>query len=73
MRNFDYKDAPLKLLSPEVVKLISAIHEHRGKQELYLEAHKDELSSFNSLLKSGWIRKIGSGQNTTYVKTEDVT
>ena len=29
--------------------------------------------TLNSLLKSGWIRKIGSGQNTTYVKTEDVT
>ena len=29
--------------------------------------------TLSSLLKSGWIRKIGSGQNTSYVKTEDVT
>ena len=45
MRNFDYKNAPAKLLTPEIVQMIGSIHEHKGKQELFLEANRDELMS----------------------------
>ena len=68
MRDFDYKNTPMKLLSPEVVKLISAIHEHRGKQDLYLEAHKDEL---NSLLEIAKIQSTGSSNRIEGIYTTD--
>ncbi len=34
MRHFDYKMAPEKLLTPEIVQMIGSLHEHKGKQEL---------------------------------------
>ena len=44
MRYFDYaKNAP-KLFTVEVVNLIAAIHEYKGKQDLFIEAKPDILS-----------------------------
>lgn len=43
MRDFDYIASPAKLLTPEIVQMVSSIHEHKGKQELFLEANIDEL------------------------------
>ena len=37
MRNFDYITNPAKLLTPEIVQMVGSIHEHKGKQELFLE------------------------------------
>ena len=34
MRAFDYINEPEKLLTPEIVQMVSGIHEHKGKQEL---------------------------------------
>lgn len=44
MRVFDYTEAPATLLTPEITRLLSAIHEHKGKQELLLSAKKDSLA-----------------------------
>ena len=41
MRDFDYTTSPLKLLIPEGVRVVASIHEHKGKQELFLEANID--------------------------------
>ena len=41
MRAFDYIKEPEKLLTPEIVQMIGKIHEHKGKQELFLEANID--------------------------------
>ena len=38
MRTFDYTTNATKLLTPEIVQMIGSIHEHKGKQELFLEA-----------------------------------
>lgn len=46
MRAFDYIKEPEKLLTPEIVQMIGKIHEHKGKQELFLEANIDELKTF---------------------------
>ena len=43
MKNFDYITNPAKLLTPEIVQMVGSIHEHKGKQELFLEANIDEL------------------------------
>ena len=40
MHFFDYQNAPVKLLTPEITALLSAIHEFKGKQELYPGAIK---------------------------------
>ena len=42
MRNFDFIVNPAKLLTPEIVQMVSSIHEHKGKQELFLETNVDE-------------------------------
>ena len=45
MRDFDSIVSPAKLLTPEIVLMVSSIHEHKGKQELFLEANVDELKT----------------------------
>ena len=45
MRLFDYTTVPGKLLTPEICNLLSAIHEFRGRQELFISAKKDVLDS----------------------------
>ena len=34
MKIFDYKNAPKSLLTPDIVAMLTSIHEHKGKQEL---------------------------------------
>lgn len=45
MRDFDFSASPAKLLTPEIVQMVSSIHEHKGKQELFLETNIDELKT----------------------------
>jgi len=70
MRNFDYITNPAKLLTPEIVQMVSSIHEHKGKQELFLEANVDELKT---LLEVALIQSTGAsnrieGISTGYVR-----
>ena len=44
MRNLDYKETYQKLLTPEIVSCLARIHEQKGQQNLFIEAHKDALS-----------------------------
>lgn len=39
MHLFDYKTKPLHCLTPENVAMIAGIHEHKGRQELFIEAN----------------------------------
>ena len=68
MRNFDYKNAPAKLLTPEIVQMICSIHEHKGKQELFLEANRDELKT---LLEVALIQSTGASNRIEGVFTSD--
>ena len=36
MRKFDFLKNSEKLLTPEIVQLLGSIHEHKGKQELFV-------------------------------------
>ena len=70
MREFDYITNPAKLLTPEIVQMVSSIHEHKGKQELFLEANVDELKT---LLEVALIQSTGAsnrieGISTGYVR-----
>jgi len=48
MRDFDFIVSPEKLLTPEIVQMVSSIHEHKGKQELFLEAKSE---AFTELMR----------------------
>lgn len=51
MHTFDYKEAPKYLLTPDIVNMLSSLHEFRGKQELYIEAKSDVLTALLDIAK----------------------
>ena len=51
MHQFDYKDTPKQLLTPSIVSQIAALHEYKGKQELYISAKADTLSALLEIAK----------------------
>jgi Fic family protein len=51
MHRFDYKKTPGKLLTPEIVNLLSALHEYKGKQSFYTEAEPAVLSALVDIAK----------------------
>ena len=51
MHQFDYKDTPKSLLTPSIVSQIAALHEYKGKQELYISAKADTLSALLEIAK----------------------
>ncbi len=51
MRIIDYKENWQKLLSPDIVKQLTLIHEFKGEQRLFIEAHRDELNELVELAK----------------------
>ena len=51
MRTFDLVKELESLMNNNVVNLLSSIHEYKGKQELYIEAKPDILSSLLSIAK----------------------
>ena len=68
MKNFDYITNPAKLLTPEIVQMIGSIHEHKGKQELFLEANIDELKT---LLEVALIQSTGASNRIEGIFTSD--
>lgn len=68
MRIFDYKEAPEKLLTPEIVRMVANIHEHKGRQELFLEANQDELKT---LLEVAMIQSTGASNRIEGIYTTD--
>lgn len=51
MRDYDYREKWKKLLTPEIVKKLTLIHEYKGEQRLFIEAHKDELYELVEIAK----------------------
>lgn len=68
MKKYDYKETPLKLLTPEIVRMITKVHEHKGKQDLFLEAHIDELGS---LLEVALIQSTKASNLIEGISTSD--
>ena len=69
MHIFDYQNAPAKLLTPEITALLSAIHEFKGKQELYLNAKPDVL---NALMEVAKVQSTTSSNRIEGISTTDV-
>ena len=51
MHTFDYKKTPKSLLTPDIVNMLSSLHEFRGRQELYIEAESDVLTALLDIAK----------------------
>ncbi len=51
MHVFEYDENAKKLLTPEIVGLLSEVHEHKGRQQLFVEAKKDELDTLLEVAK----------------------
>jgi Fic family protein len=68
MKDFDYKNTHKTLLTPEIVAMLTSIHEHKGKQELYVEAHADALTT---LLEVAKIQSTGASNRIEGIHTTD--
>ena len=68
MRTFDYTDYPQRLLTPETVGLLTAIHEFKGKQELFSTAKRDVL---DTLLKVAKIQSTEASNRIEGIFTSD--
>ncbi|WP_067559861.1 Fic family protein [Faecalibaculum rodentium] len=68
MHTFEYKLLSEKLLTLSIVRQLSGIHEHKGKQELFLEASPDVLSS---LLKIAVIQSTRSSNRIEGIVATD--
>lgn len=68
MRIYDYKEYPGKILTPDIVAMLTSIHEHKGKQELFLEANADDLKN---LLEVAKIQSTGASNRIEGIFTSD--
>lgn len=68
MRKFDYINAPANLLTPEIVQMLTSIHEHKGKQEFFMEANVDGLKT---LLEVAIIQSTGASNRIEGIYTTD--
>jgi len=68
MKTFDYINTPKTLLTPDIVAILTSIHEHKGKQGLYIEAHADALTSLMEVAK---IQSTGASNRIEGIHTTD--
>ena len=69
MKTFDYSIIPQAVLSPDICNTISAIHEYKGKQELYLSAKPDVLTALLDIAK---IQSTDASNRIEGIFTSDV-
>jgi Fic family protein len=65
---FDFKDAPKALLTPDIVGLVAGIHEHRGRQSLFIESGADALAALAEVAK---IQSTGASNAIEGIHTTD--
>ncbi|MBQ3508577.1 MAG: Fic family protein [Peptococcaceae bacterium] len=51
MRNYDYTKKWEQLLTPEIVGLLTRIHEYKGEQTLFIEAQTDTLAQLTEIAR----------------------
>ena len=68
MRDYNYREKWKKLLTPEIVKKLTLIHEYKGEQRLFIEAHKDEL---NKLVEIAKIQSTEASNRIEGISTAD--
>lgn len=68
MRKFDYKTIPDEIMNHEIMNLVSAIHEYKGKQELFIEAKPVVLEAMLEIAK---IQSTGASNRIEGIFTSD--
>jgi len=68
MKSFDYIDTPKALLTPDIVAMLIGIHEYKGKQGLYIDAHADVLTNLMEIAK---IQSTGASNRIEGIHTTD--
>ena len=68
MKFFNYDELDQDLFVPEIINLISAIHEYKGKQELYINAQPDILQGMLEIAK---IQSTGASNRIEGIYTSD--
>ncbi len=68
MREFNYQIIPTELLRLDIMNLVSAIHEYKGKQELFIAAKPDIL---NRMIEVAKIQSVGSSNRIEGIHTSD--
>lgn len=68
MREFDYTSVPNELMNHEFMNLVSAIHEYKGKQELFIEAKAHVLEA---MLEIAMIQSTGASNRIEGIYTSD--
>lgn len=68
MHEFDFINRPKDLLTPEVVSILTRLHECRGRQELFIEAEADVLTA---LLEIAKIQSTGASNRIEGIYTTD--
>lgn len=51
MRQFEYKKRIRRLLTPNIVSLLTKIHEYKGEQNLFIESNSDKLTELLEIAK----------------------
>ncbi len=51
MRKYDFLNGSKRLLTPDIVALLTQIHEFKGEQNLFIEANQDTLAQLVEIAK----------------------
>lgn len=68
MKTFNYFEIDSELFTPDIVNLLSAIHEYKGKQELFIEAKPDILKAMLEVAK---IQSTGASNRIEGIYTSE--
>lgn len=68
MKTFDLAKSATALLTPEIVQMLSTIHEHKGRQALFLQTHADEVQT---LLNVAFIQSVDSSNRIEGIYTSN--
>jgi Fic family protein len=68
MKSFDYISTLKSLLTPDVVAMLTSIHEHKGRQELFVAAHADVLVTLMEIAK---VQSTGASNAIEGINTTD--
>ena len=68
MRDFSYRNKWTKLLTPQIVNYLTAIHEYKGRQELIATRHADVLQNLVEIAK---IQSTESSNKIEVIYTSD--
>lgn len=68
MRDYDYSEKWKRLLTPDIVMMLTQIHEYKGEQNLFIEAKADTLSQLVEIAK---IQSAESSNKIEGIRTSD--